>query len=114
MCDYDLCCDGSEEFAHVGGIQCENRCGPIGKEWRRVEEERKKSKERSAGRRGALLKEAHDLRRRVETKISELRQEINALEGKKLDLQRKFEDVERSERGKVVKNEGKAGSLVSC
>ena len=111
VCDYDLCCDGSEEFAHVGGIKCENRCGPIGKEWRRVEEERKKSKERSAARRAALLGESHDLRRRVQTKISELRQEINALEAKKLDLQRKFEEVERSERGKVVKDEGQGGKL---
>lgn len=111
ICDYDLCCDGSEEYGHVGGTKCENRCKAIGKEYRRVEEERKKSKERSAESRRALLRDSADLRRRVETKISELRQEISELEVKKVDLQRKFEEVERSERGKVVKDPGQGGKL---
>lgn len=111
VCDYDLCCDGSEEFAHVGGIKCENRCKAIGKEHRRIEEERKKSKERSAESRRALLRDSADLRRKVAAKISELKGEISALEIKKVELQRKFEEVERSERGKVVKNEGQGGKL---
>ncbi|EXK24263.1 protein kinase C substrate 80K-H [Fusarium oxysporum f. sp. melonis 26406] len=32
VCDYDLCCDGSEEYKGVGGVRCENRCSEIGKE----------------------------------------------------------------------------------
>ncbi|KAK3316633.1 glucosidase II beta subunit-like protein-domain-containing protein [Apodospora peruviana] len=109
VCDYDLCCDGSEEFAHVGGVKCENRCKAIGKEWRRLEDERKKSKERSAEQRRALVKESRELRQKVESKIASLKQEIKELEVKKIDLQRKFEEVERSERGKVIKDEGGQG-----
>ncbi|KAM7186648.1 Glucosidase II beta subunit-like domain containing protein [Rhypophila sp. PSN 637] len=111
VCDYDLCCDGSEEFAHIGGVKCENRCKAIGKEYRRIEEERQKSKERSAESRRALLRDSAELRRKLESRISELRQEINNLEVKKVDLQRRFEEVERSERGKVVKDEGQGGKL---
>nr|5JQP_B Chain B, Glucosidase 2 subunit beta-like protein [Thermochaetoides thermophila DSM 1495] len=37
VCDYELCCDGSDEYAHAGGVQCENRCAAIGKEYRRLE-----------------------------------------------------------------------------
>ncbi|KAK3331875.1 glucosidase II beta subunit-like protein-domain-containing protein [Cercophora scortea] len=111
VCDYDLCCDGSEEYAHVGGTKCENRCDVIGKEWRRVEEEHRQSKERSAKRRRTLVKESRELRRRVESKITALRDEIKDLEVKKIELQKKFEDVERSERGKVVKAEGQGGKL---
>jgi protein kinase C substrate 80K-H len=111
VCDYDLCCDGSEEYAHVGGIKCQNKCDSIGKEWRRVEEERRKSKERSAAARRQLLKEAGDLRRTVEGRIASLKQELEKLEIKKSELQVKFEEVERSEKGKVVKPEGQGGKL---
>ncbi|EON97730.1 putative glucosidase 2 subunit beta protein [Phaeoacremonium minimum UCRPA7] len=111
ICDYELCCDGSEEFGKVGGVKCENRCGPIGKEWRRVEEERTKSKERAAKRRRTLAKEAKELRRRVEAKITTLTEEIKTLEVKRDDLQKKYEEVERAERGKVVKGEGQGGKL---
>ncbi|KAK4449558.1 glucosidase 2 subunit beta [Podospora aff. communis PSN243] len=111
VCDYELCCDGSEEFAHVGGVKCQNKCDSIGKEWRRVEEERRKSKERSAAARRQLLKEAGDLRRTVEGRIASLKQELEKLEIKKSELQVKFEEVERSEKGKVVKPEGQGGKL---
>ncbi|KAK4145671.1 glucosidase II beta subunit-like protein-domain-containing protein [Dichotomopilus funicola] len=111
VCDYGLCCDGTDEFSHVGGIQCENRCAAIGKEYRRLEEERRQSKERSAKRRRTLAKEARELRRRVEAKIAALESELEGLEARKIELQKRFEDVERSEKNKVVKTEGQAGKL---
>jgi protein kinase C substrate 80K-H len=110
-CDYDVCCDGSDEFAHVGGVKCENRCGPIGKEWRRIEAERKQSKERAAKHRRTLAKESRELRRRVIAKMGTLKEEIQGLEVKRDELQRKLEDVERQERGKVVKTDGEGGKL---
>lgn len=110
-CDYDLCCDGSDEFAHVGGVKCENRCGPIGKEWRKLEEERKHVKERAAKRRRTLAKESRELRRRVIAKVGALTDEIKGLEVKRDELQKKLEDVERQERGKVVKTDGEGGKL---
>lgn len=33
VCDYELCCDGSDENIYVGGVQCENCCDVIGKEY---------------------------------------------------------------------------------
>jgi protein kinase C substrate 80K-H len=111
VCDYDLCCDGSEEFSGVGGVKCSNRCAEIGKEYLRVEEERKKGKERAAKRRRALIKEAKELRRKVESTVASLKDEIAGLVVKRDELQRKFEDVERSEKGKVVGAEGDGGKL---
>lgn len=111
VCDYELCCDGSDEFAHVGGVQCENRCAEIGKEHRRLEDERRQTKERSAKRRRTMAKEARELRRRVEAKIFILKSELEELEVKKTELQRKFEDVERTEKNRVVKAEGQGGKL---
>ena len=76
-----------------------------------MEEERTKSKERAAKRRRTLAKEAKELRRRVEAKITTLTEEIKTLEVKRDDLQKKYEEVERAERGKVVKGEGQGGKL---
>ncbi|KAJ9142382.1 Glucosidase II beta subunit-like protein [Pleurostoma richardsiae] len=109
VCDYDICCDGSEEYANVGGVRCESRCDSIGKEYRRLEEERRKSKERAAKRRRTLSKEARELRRRVESKAHALTEEIKALEAKRDDLKKKYEEIQIQERGKVVKPQGEGG-----
>lgn len=111
VCDYSLCCEGSEEYAHVGGIKCENRCASIGKEHRKLEETRKAAKEKAAKRRRTMAKEARELRRRVEVKISALEDEIKGLQTKKDELEKKYNDVEQSERGKVVKTEGHGGKI---
>ncbi|KAI5860912.1 glucosidase II beta subunit-like protein-domain-containing protein [Durotheca rogersii] len=114
VCDYDLCCDGTEEYGRVGGIKCENKCAEIGKEYRRIEKERGDGLERANKRRRTMVKESKELRRRVEAKIGTLTEEIKELEVKREDLKAKLDEVERQERFKVVKNEGtgKLGVLV--
>ncbi|KAG6363636.1 hypothetical protein INS49_008737 [Diaporthe citri] len=111
VCDYDLCCDGSEEYSHAGGVKCQNRCDSIGKEYRKLEDARKQAKEKAAKRRRTMSKEARELRRRVEAKITSLEEEIKGLQAKKDELEQKYQEVERSERGKVVKTDGEGGKL---
>ena len=36
ICDYELCCDGSDEWAGVDGVRCEDRCKEMGREWVRA------------------------------------------------------------------------------
>lgn len=111
VCDYDLCCEGSEEYAHVGGVKCQNRCDSIGKEHRKLEEARKAAKEKAAKRRRTMAKEARELRRRAEAKITALEGEIKSLQAKKDELEKKYTEIEQSERGKVVKTDGQGGKL---
>lgn len=106
VCDYDLCCDGTEEYGKVGGVKCANKCAEIGKEWRRVEKERQDNFDRAFKKRRTMVKESKELRRRIEVRISKLEGEIRDLEQQETELKTKFEEVEQSERGKVVKNEG--------
>lgn len=110
-CDYDVCCDGTEEYSKVGGVKCENKCNEIGKEYRRVEAERKAAIEKAAKRRRTMAKESRELRRRVEAKANSLKEEVKVLEAKKEELETKLQETERSERGKVVKGEGSGGKL---
>lgn len=106
VCDYDLCCDGSEEYAHKGGVKCENKCDEIGKEWRRIDKERRENAERANKRRRTMVKEAKELRRRVEAKVATLTNEIKELEAKRDDLKSRLEDAKRQDLGKVVSGEG--------
>jgi protein kinase C substrate 80K-H len=111
MCDYDLCCDGTEEYGHVGGVKCENRCVEIGKEYKRLADEKRQKMERAAKQKNGLLSAAQGLRQKAEAKIAQLNVEITALEVKKADLQKKHAAAQLQDTGKVVKSEGVGGKL---
>ena len=111
MCDYDLCCDGTEEYTGVGGVKCPNKCDEIGKEHRRIEDERNKALEKASKKRKTMAKESRELRRRVEAKIASIKEEITALAAKRDDLQRKHDEAVAAEAGKVVKGAGTGGKL---
>jgi protein kinase C substrate 80K-H len=106
VCDYDLCCDGTEEYGKFGGVKCANKCAEIGKEWRRIEKERKDAHDRAFKRRGAMAKDALALRHAVEAKITTLTGEIRNLEVKRDSLRTKLQETERQERGRIVQSEG--------
>lgn len=111
VCDYDLCCDGSDEWAQVGGVKCENRCNEIGKAWRKQDEQRQKSLGAAGKRRKELVAEAGRLRKQVEDRIQSLETEIQGAGLKVKSLETALADAERQERGKVVRSAGKASKL---
>ncbi|KZF22852.1 hypothetical protein L228DRAFT_282931 [Xylona heveae TC161] len=111
-CDYELCCDGSEEWQGVGGVTCENRCKEIGKEWRSQDEQRKRSLGTAIKKRKELVAEAGRLRKEVEDRIEDLKIQIQGNEMKVQNLERDLADLERRERGRVVKPLG-TGSKVN-
>lgn len=73
VCDYDLCCDGSDEWAHVGGVKCEDRCKEIGKVWRKNDEQRKKSLGAAGKKRKELVAEAGGCASRWKTEFKRWR-----------------------------------------
>ncbi|KAI9766442.1 MAG: hypothetical protein M1840_006549 [Geoglossum simile] len=111
VCDYDLCCDGSDEWESVGGIVCENRCKEIGKEWKKQDEQRKRALESGQRARKELVRQA--LRSRVETegRVETLQVEIEALKAKVGDLERQLADVERSEKARLSSGPAKGGKI---
>jgi protein kinase C substrate 80K-H len=111
VCDYELCCDGSDEWLGVGGVKCEDRCAKIGKEWRKQDEARQKSLSAANRRRRELVAEAARLKQEVQDRIQTLQTETEAAEIKVQALEKKLQEVEREEKGKVVKGAGKGGKL---
>ena len=107
VCDYELCCDGSDEWDHVGGISCPDKCKEIGKEWKKQDEQRQKSLGSAGKKRKELVNEAQRLRKEVEDIIQDMKIKQGALEIKVQDSEKALEEVERRERGRVVKTAGK-------
>ena len=111
VCDYELCCDGSDEWDGVGGTKCEDRCAKIGKEWKKQDEARQKSLSNASKRRKELVTEAERLQKEVEDRIQTLQVQVKSHEIKVEALTRTLAEVERSEKGKVVRGAGKGGKL---
>ena len=112
VCDYQICCDGSDEWAQVGGLKCENRCKEIGKEWKKQDEQRKRALGAAGKKRKELVADAARLRKQVEDRIQSLGTEIEGSAIKVKNLEIALAETERQERGKVVKSAG-AGSKMA-
>lgn len=117
-CDYDLCCDGSDEWAHVGGKKCEDRCKEIGKEYRKNQEARQRALRAALKRRKELAADASQLRKEVELKVDRLESLLKEYEVKVQEAEENLAEVERKEKLKVVRGDaagqggGKLGVLV--
>jgi len=100
----------------VGGVKCEDRCQQIGKEFRKLDEARQKSLGSAGRKRKELVVEAGRLRREVEDRLQSLGTEIEGSEMKVKQLEAELVEVERREKGKVVRGAvqkvGKMGVLV--
>lgn len=113
VCDYEFCCDGSDEWARVGGIKCEDKCKEIGKQWRKEEEKRQKAMNAALKKKKELLVDAGRQQKEVEGHIERLEAELKAQELKVSSLEKDVEEIERQERSKVVrgKKKGKVNVL---
>jgi len=111
VCDYEVCCDGSDEYEGVGGVKCEDKCANIGKEWRRLDEIKQKSMRAALKKKDELVKEADQLRVSVEANIVRTKEEIKVQEIKAELLKKQYEDIERRERGKIVASKGKGSKV---
>lgn len=112
VCDYELCCDGSDEWAHVGGTKCEDRCKEIGKQWRKQEEKRQKSMTAALKKKKELLIVAAKEEQEIKEKIAALEKEVQGAEANVQTLEASLKVVEEQER-KVAptKGQGKVGAL---
>ncbi|KAB8338731.1 hypothetical protein FH972_021676 [Carpinus fangiana] len=109
ICDYDLCCDGSDEYAGAGGIKCENKCKQIGNEWRRLDNIRQQSTSNAIKKRAQLVTEAQKLRREAEDWLRDSKGKLESLEVKVKNLEQEKNDIERREKGKMVGGTSSSG-----
>jgi protein kinase C substrate 80K-H len=114
VCDYELCCDGSDEWEGIGE-KCPDKCAEIGKEWKKLDEKRQKTLTAAMKRRKELVAESARLRKEVEDRISDLKQEIKGAELRVQGMEKEVGEIEKQEKARVVrapKEGGKLGVLV--
>jgi protein kinase C substrate 80K-H len=110
-CDYELCCDGSDEYEGVGGVKCPDQCASIGKEWRKQDEARQKSLNNARQKRKELVAESGRMRKEVEDRITTLKTQIEGQTQKVDALTKSLAEIERAEKGKVVRGAGQGGKV---
>ncbi|KAL4949965.1 glucosidase II beta subunit-like protein-domain-containing protein [Aspergillus filifer] len=110
ICDYDLCCDGSDEWERVGGTKCQDKCKEIGKEWRKKEEQRQKSMTAALKKKKDLLVDAGRQQKEVEDAIAALSTDMESKQVKLADLEADLEEIKKKEASKVVTGK-KAGKV---
>ena len=111
VCDYEKCCDGSDEWARVGATKCDDKCKEIGKAWKKQEDERLRSQTAAANKRKELSAEGARLKKEVADRIETLKTQIQGDEIKVKALEARLTDVEKQERGRVVKKPKEGGKL---
>ena len=111
VCDYELCCDGSDEYDRVGGVSCPDKCKEIGKERRKQDEARQKAMGAALKKRKELVLDAARRKKEVEERLVSLGTEITGQEMKIKGLEEGLAEAERKDRGKIVKGAGKAGKI---
>ena len=110
VCDYDQCCDGSEEWEGISDVKCPNRCAEFGKERQEREDKRQLARNAAFSRRRQLAVEAQRLRREVQDRVVSLNTEIEG--GKKMvvDMEEELAEIKKEEQAKMVKSPKEAGS----
>ncbi|CAG7921039.1 unnamed protein product [Penicillium olsonii] len=107
ICDYEMCCDGSDEWARVGGTKCEDRCKEIGKQWRKEEEKNQKSMTAALKKKKDLLVDAGRQQKEIEVHIAELEAEIQGAEVKEQGLQADLQLAQEQDQKVVRTGKGK-------
>lgn len=105
VCDYDVCCDGSEEYQGVGGVKCPDKCAEIGKAWKKAEDVRQKGMAKAMKKRKELGVEAERRTKEVLEKIEAGKIKVEGLERKLKESEEALTDVERREKLRLVKSD---------
>jgi protein kinase C substrate 80K-H len=111
VCDYELCCDGSDEWAGVGKVKCPDKCKEIGAQWRKQDEVRQRAMGAANKKRKDLVIESARLRREVADRIKSLTEEIHGTELRVKGLENDLAEIERRERTKVTTSAPGGGKL---
>jgi protein kinase C substrate 80K-H len=111
ICDYEVCCDGSDEYGNVGGVKCPDKCGELGAEYRKLEETRQKSTTNALKKKKDLIADASRLRQEITDQIRDLDTQIRASEAKVAQLEQEKIEIEKRESLKVTKKTAVGGKL---
>ncbi|KAJ1718370.1 hypothetical protein LPJ61_006667, partial [Coemansia biformis] len=108
VCDYDVCCDGSDEWD--SGAQCEDRCGEIGAEYRRVAESDRKARSKGSRQLAELVVQARDVRVVKAAELETLRERIVELDGERAAAEKRKNELEEKQQVIAKAKEEREGS----
>jgi protein kinase C substrate 80K-H len=111
VCDYAICCDGSDEWAGVGGVKCEDRCSAVGAKAKSRAAAREKALASAMSQRAELVNKAAAARGDLESTVTRLTAAIVDDEGKIAIAERKLVEAQEVDKLRVKKERTKDGKL---
>lgn len=90
-------------------MKCPDKCKEIGVEWKKQDQRRKLGAIAASKRRVELVAEAKKARTEIEDWLKSSAEEITALEKKVHEFEKEKNEVEFSEKRRIVKSDGKGG-----
>ena len=94
-------------------MRCDDKCKEIGKEWRKKNDARQKSITNAAKKRKELVTESARIKKQVQDRIQTLETQIEGSEAKVKQLEQELTEVEKREKGKVVRGGSSKGGKLS-
>ncbi|BFZ60271.1 hypothetical protein YB2330_001307 [Saitoella coloradoensis] len=108
ICDYDLCCDGSDEEWRFPGL-CPDLCAEIGKTAREAEREKRRINAQGWAEREKLVREAARKRAEVDHKLQETRAKLTAARDTESRLKQNLDEILARE-ATIAKRVGTGGA----
>lgn len=116
VCDTELCCDGSDEWAQAGGVKCENKCKEIGAAWQRKDTAKRHARAAASKKRAELVVHAKQLKAEIERKITSLKSQLNDDDLRIKQAEQELADQEKRDKLRIIRapaTGGKLGTLAS-
>lgn len=92
VCDYDICCDGSDEYLNG---ECENRCGEVMKQYEEYLAEKKLAMSKALAAQKTMLARAKIAKVELEGKVANLKGDLEAGQRELKVLSEQLEDTEK-------------------
>lgn len=102
ICDYGICCDGSDEWAQPGGVRCANRCKELGVKWRDEGNAREKSLAAAMEKKKELLAAAQAKRKEKDDAIARAEGKAREQQGKVQEMKQRMEEAMESAEQKAA------------
>jgi len=116
VCDHELCCDGSDEWARAGGVKCENKCREIGTVWQKKDTTRRRARAAALAQRADLVARSTTMKAEIEKTITDLKMQLEDDELKIKQATQELSEEEKKDKLRTIRaptSGGKMGTLVS-
>ncbi|KAJ2558099.1 hypothetical protein EV175_000962 [Coemansia sp. RSA 1933] len=99
VCDYDVCCDGSDEWSHdTNGVRCPNKCAEIGAKYRAQADAETRIRELGSRKQAQIAEQASKLRLEKQAELELKQKDLDEMDTRLADAEQRKNALEEQQR----------------